>query len=86
MPWLLYRFSRSVVGPPAALEPFGAERNLMSLLEIETRLVRYSMARKSEIRKVQLGRSVLHFSLCFVSLTRHINILCVCVSATRGVY
>jgi len=47
MPWLLYRFSRSVVGPPAALDPFGAEGNLMSLLEIETRLVRYSMARKS---------------------------------------
>ena len=70
--------------PPASLNPFGAELNLMSLLEIETRLVRYSMARKSEIRKVlipslQLGRSVHHLSVFCVSRTRHINILCVCM-------
>jgi hypothetical protein len=42
------------------------------------------MARKSEIRKVlspslQLGLNVLHVSVCCVSRTRHINILCVCV-------
>jgi len=88
MPWLLYRFNRSVIGAPAALDPFGAERNLMSLLEFETRLVCYSMARKSEIRKVlipslQLGRIVLHLSVCCVSLTRHINIVCVCVCVCK---
>jgi hypothetical protein len=75
---------------PAALNPFGAERNLMSLLEIETRLVRYSVARKSEIRKVlipsmQLGRSVLHLSVCCVSYIRHIKVLCVCVRACARV-
>jgi len=36
IPWLLYR----LVGPLAALDTFGAERNLTPLIEIETRLVR----------------------------------------------